>query len=73
VTKPDTKWTAVAPGVMELPTTKFQITYIAGSLVPFRVTWDSTPIPNGTKRTLAEAQAAAEAHMAELITMGFEV
>lgn len=72
MTRPETKWTAVAPGVMELPTTKFQITYVAGSAVPFRVSWDGKPIPASAHARLGDAQAAAEAHMAELITMGFE-
>lgn len=73
MTNPETRWTAVSPGVMELPTTKFAIRYVAGSAVPFRVTWDGQPIPDGFKSSLAEAQAAAETHMPELIAMGFEV
>lgn len=73
MTKPDTRWTTTAPGVMELPTTKFVIRHVNGSAIPFRVTWDGQSIPDGFKPTLAGAQAAAEAHMAELIAMGFEV
>lgn len=72
MTLPETRWVAVSPGVMELPTTKFQITYVAGSSVPFRVTWDGNDIPAYAHFTLASAQSAVEAHMAELITMGFE-
>lgn len=72
MTKPETKWVAVAPGVMELPTTKFHVTYVAGSAIAFRVTWDDRPIPNNCHSALADAQAAAEKRMAELIIMGFE-
>lgn len=69
----DTRWATVAPGIMELPTTKFRIVYVAGSAVPFRAEWDGKPIPNHAHLTLASAQAAVEANMAELIIMGFEV
>lgn len=58
---------------MELPTTKFRIEYVVGSPVPFRVTWDGQTIPPYGYMRLKDAQRAAEAHMAELITMGFEV
>jgi hypothetical protein len=69
----DTRWTAVEPGVMALPTTKFRIIYVAGSAVPFRAEWDGKPIPASAHFTLAVAQAAVEQNMAELIAMGFEV
>ena len=72
MTAPETKWISVAPGVMELPTTRIQIGYVPGSSVPFRVSWDGKPIPASAHTRLSDAQAAAEAHMAELIIMGFE-
>lgn len=70
---PETKWIATAPGILELPTTKFRIEYVAGSYVPFRAFWDGVPIPHSACTTLRHAQKACSEHMAELITMGFEV
>lgn len=72
MTVPETEWISVAPGVLELPTTKFRIAYEAGSLVPFRVAWDVKAIPQSAHMHLADARAVAERHMAELIVMGFE-
>lgn len=73
MTDPNTKWTATAPGILELPTTKLRIEYVVGSSVPFRVRWDGQSIPCGDHSCLESAKEAAEKHMAELITMGFEV
>lgn len=72
MTAPETKWTAIAPGIMELPTTKYLIRYEHGSAAPYRVTWDGQPIPDGCHSQLYAAQGAAERHMADQITMGFE-
>lgn len=71
--KPEIKWIAVAPGVMELPTTKFRIRHVNGSSVPFRVEWDGKRTPDGEHFTLAEAQVAAENYIDTLMTMGYEV
>ncbi len=68
--EPETQWVAVAPGVWELPTTKFRITYQRkyGSC---HLTWDG-----GGARAYGSLQAAKEGAtkwMADLIEMGFEV
>jgi len=73
MTNPKTKWIAVEPGVIELPTTKFRITYAPESGIPFRVTWNGKRIPGGEQGTLEIAMDVAERHMAELTIMGFEV
>ncbi len=69
----ENKWTAVEPGVMALVHTKFRIHYQNGSSVPFRVHWNGEPIPNYAHNSLSSAQAAAEAWIDSLITIGFEV
>jgi len=67
---PNTLWTAVSPGVMELPTTKFRITYRreTGS---YTLTWDG-----GGGMVFGDLQSAKEGAvrwMADLIEMGIEV
>ena len=67
---PDVLWVAIAPGVMELPTTKFRITFVpnGGS---FHLNWDG-----GGARSYGDLQSAkdgAARWMADMIEMGIEV
>lgn len=68
--QPGILWTAVSPGVMELPTTKFRITYRCdhGS---YTLTWDG-----GGGLAFGDLQSAKDGvfkWMADLIEMGIEV
>ena len=66
---PDVLWVAVAPGVMELPTTKFRITCERGSFPV--LTWDG-----GGARSYGDLQSAKDSAarwMADMIEMGIEV
>lgn len=65
------KWT-IGKGVLELEGTKFIITHIAGSDVPFQANWNGNRIPNGGATTLGEAKAAVGQYLADLIAMGLE-
>jgi hypothetical protein len=69
MTDPDTEWTAITPGVLELPTTKFRITYHA-TYGSFRLTWDG----GGEQAygTLQAAKDGAAKRMEDLIAMGLE-
>jgi hypothetical protein len=65
------KWT-IGKGVLELEGTKFIITHIAGSDVPFQANWNGNRIPNGGATTLGEAKAAVGQYLADLIAIGLE-
>lgn len=65
---PDVKWTAISPGVMELPTTKFRITYRNGL---FTLAWNGEGGLN--YGSLQAAKDGAMMRMGELIEMGIEV
>ncbi len=67
--EPETQWVAIAPGMMELPTTKFRITYQRGHT--YHLTWDrSGAMAYGN---LQSAKEGATRWMADLIEMGLEV
>lgn len=70
MTEPDIKWTAIAPGRLSLPTTKFEIIYEANSGF-FTLYWDANKICSFM--SLQEVQEKAKRRMAELIIMGIEV
>ena len=73
MTSPDTNWIITAPGIMELPQTKFRIEYVNGASMPFHVLWNGKLIPAGDCSTLSFAKTAAAHYMQELVMMGFEV
>lgn len=68
--EPEILWISVAPGVMELPTTKFRITY-KSETGSFYLTWND----EGTRsyRDLQSAKEGSNSWMADLIEMGLEV
>lgn len=68
--EPEILWVAVAPGVMELPTTKFRITYMPTSGL-YHLTWDGGGAT--AYGTLQNAKYGATKWMADLIEMGVEV
>lgn len=68
--EPDILWVSVAPGIMELPTTKFRIIYKSHT-GNFYLTWNG----EGARAygTLQSAKEGANSWMADLIEMGLEV
>jgi hypothetical protein len=68
--EPDVMWIAVSPGVLELPTTKFRITYLREHGA-YHLTWDG-----GGAMSYGDLQSAKEGaarRTADLIEMGIEV
>lgn len=72
VAEPDTQWLIVEPGVLVLPTTRFEIVYAEQYSAPFRVRWNGREIPGGAHCAVSSAKSAALRHMRELMKIGLD-
>ena len=70
---PDTEWTIVRPGVIALPTTRYEIRYFPGSNIPFRLHWGGgdASFERGYA-TLDAAKTGALEHARDILALGLD-